>query len=180
MEGAGISGARPGKRRRTTIRLPGFTPATDLVSRKPGQGQLSRIRARQERARDRRSLPLRPDLSTDVATLGTGASSISRVASHGDAQINRHVNRAGASLARYSSPIRFKSLPRERLHHHRAPMPIKADCGMPSLVCSLTTSANATAAWSIASAGRLVNRGRSGGVQSGRWRKNNAGSGSRQ
>jgi hypothetical protein len=65
---------------------------------------------------------------------------------------------------------RFKSLSPSWLPH-RAPMPITAACGMPSLVeCSLTTSTNAAAPRSIAPAGRLVNSGRSGGVQSGRWR----------
>ena len=33
MAAAGISGVRPRKRRRTTIRIPGITPATDLVER---------------------------------------------------------------------------------------------------------------------------------------------------
>jgi putative transposase len=33
MKAAGISGVRPRKRRRTTIRIPGITPASDLVER---------------------------------------------------------------------------------------------------------------------------------------------------
>ena len=33
MKAAGISGVRPRKRWRTTIRIPGITPATDLVER---------------------------------------------------------------------------------------------------------------------------------------------------
>ena len=34
MKAAGISGVRPRKRWRTTIRIPGITPATDLVERR--------------------------------------------------------------------------------------------------------------------------------------------------
>src|SRR6059058_2274692 len=33
MKAAGISGVRPGKRFKTTIRIPGITPASDLVER---------------------------------------------------------------------------------------------------------------------------------------------------
>ena len=33
MKAAGISGVRPRKRWKTTIRIPGITPATDLVER---------------------------------------------------------------------------------------------------------------------------------------------------
>jgi putative transposase len=34
MKAAGISGVRPRKRWKTTIRIPGITPATDLVERR--------------------------------------------------------------------------------------------------------------------------------------------------
>src|SRR5205085_12574736 len=39
MKAAGISGVRPHKRWRTTIRIPGITPATDLVERRFGPEQ---------------------------------------------------------------------------------------------------------------------------------------------
>jgi putative transposase len=45
MKAAGISGVRPRKRWRTTIRIPGITPATDLVERDFNRSMATHMRA---------------------------------------------------------------------------------------------------------------------------------------
>jgi putative transposase len=70
MKAAGISGVRPQKRFKTTIRIPGITPATDLVERAKSHDR-SIERSRPRRARQyrfdccRRDGSVRPPRSGD-------------------------------------------------------------------------------------------------------------------